>query len=139
MLELRLPEKAGDQQYYLDILKRSRRWLVRTLERSPLPARERAAAGDTLAALGDPRFRADRWYLPDEPLLGFVPIPAGPFLMGSGKTNDRQADDNERPQHELTLPGYYLARYPVTVAQFRAFVQDQRPASARPRQFARSR
>ena len=26
--------------------------------------------------------------------------------------------------HEPTLPGLYMARYPVTVAQFRAFVED---------------
>ena len=29
----------------------------------------------------------------------------------------------EQPQHERTLSNYYIARYPVTVAQFRAFVQ----------------
>jgi formylglycine-generating enzyme required for sulfatase activity len=85
--------------------------LVRVLREGKLPAVERAAAGRSLAKLGDPRFRAAAWYLPDEPLLGFVEIPEGPFLMGEGDE-----------QHELTLPAYYIARYPVTVAQFRAFV-----------------
>jgi formylglycine-generating enzyme required for sulfatase activity len=87
-----------------------------------LPARERVAASNALAQQGDPRFRADAWFLPDEPLLGFVEIPAGPFLMGSNKDRDRQASDDEVAQHIVTLPRYFIARYPVTVAQFRAFV-----------------
>jgi formylglycine-generating enzyme required for sulfatase activity len=67
------------------------------------------------------RFRTDMWSLPDEPLLGFVEIPAGKFTMGSDK---RQfSDDNEFPQHKVDLPRYYIGRYEVTVAQFRAFVQ----------------
>jgi formylglycine-generating enzyme required for sulfatase activity len=78
-----------------------------------LEPKERAEAGDVLAKLGDPRFSADAWHLPNEPLLGFVEVPEGPFLMG---------DDSD--QHELTLPTYYIAHYPVTVAQFRAFVED---------------
>jgi formylglycine-generating enzyme required for sulfatase activity len=86
-------------------------------------APERVAAGDTLAQLGDPRFRADAWYLPHEPLLGFVEIPAGPFLMGSDKARDPEAGDDELPRHEITLPRYFIGRYPVTVAQFRAFVE----------------
>lgn len=37
-----------------------------------------------------------------------------------GSKNGR---DNEKPQHELDLPyDYWLAKYPVTVAQYRAFV-----------------
>ena len=28
-------------------------------------------------------FRPDAWFLPDDDLLGFVEVPAGPFLMGS--------------------------------------------------------
>lgn len=95
--------------------------LVRSGCLSPV---ERATVGDTLGKLGDPRFRSDAWYLPDEPLLGFVEIPAGPFSMGSDKKRDRQAYDNELPQHEVRLPVYYMARYPVTVAQFRAFMDD---------------
>jgi formylglycine-generating enzyme required for sulfatase activity len=90
----------------------------------------RARAGDTLARLGDPRFRADAWHLPDEPLLGFVEVPAGPFLMGSDKGQDPEAYDDELPQHTVDLPAYYIARYPVTTAQFRIFVDESghRPA-----------
>jgi formylglycine-generating enzyme required for sulfatase activity len=89
------------------------------------PGSQRIRAGDTLARLGDPRFRADAWYLPDEPLLGFVEIPAGAFWMGSTQ-RDRMAYDDEKPRHRVTLSRYYIARYPVTVAQFRAFVEASR-------------
>ena len=90
---------------------------------SHLDARERVAAGNALAQHSDPRFRADAWFLLNEPLLGFVEIPAGPFLMGSHKAHDPGASDNELPQHEVTLPRYFIGRYPVTVAQFLAFVE----------------
>ena len=94
------------------VLARVQAWLMAAMRAdAALEPQERAEAGNTLSRLGDPRFRADAWYLPDEPLLGFVEIPEGAFLMGEW---------NE--QHELTLPTYYIARYPVTVAQFRAFV-----------------
>ena len=66
-----------------------------------------------LAKIGDPRFDSKKWYLPDEPLLGFVKIPKGSFIMGE-----------KEEQHEISLPTFYIARYPVTVAQFRAFVLD---------------
>ncbi|MCP4539005.1 MAG: SUMF1/EgtB/PvdO family nonheme iron enzyme [Chloroflexi bacterium] len=51
-------------------------------------------------------------------------VPSGPFPMGSDKEKDAQAHDNELPQHEVTLPRYWIGRYPVTVAQFRAFIED---------------
>jgi len=67
------------------------------------------------------------WHLPDEDLLGFVQIPAGPFLMGSDPALDPLAFDIERwspaqPRHSVDLPTYYMGRYEVTVAQFGAFV-----------------
>ncbi len=102
---------------------RVRQRLVTLLRTSSLPALQRAAIGNTLAGLEDPRFRAEAWFLPAEPLLGFVEIPAGAFLMGSDPARDAEADDDGQPQHEVLLPRYYLARYPVTVAQWRAFVQ----------------
>lgn len=97
---------------------------MKLLRDERLPATERALAGDNLAALGDPRFDAGHWHLPNEPLFGFVEIPVGPFTMGSDKQRDREAMDREFPQHEVNLPSYYLARWPVTVAQFAAFVRD---------------
>jgi formylglycine-generating enzyme required for sulfatase activity len=101
------------------MLARVQDWLMAAMRADTvLEPKERAAAGGTLGRLGDPRFRADAWYLPNEPLLGFVEIPEGSFVMGS------EAREREQPQHELTLPTYYIARYPVTVAQFPAFVKD---------------
>lgn len=47
-----------------------------------------------------------------------VHVPAGAFLRGS---DDGEPD--ERPAAEVHLDGYWLAKYPVTVGQFRAFVE----------------
>lgn len=69
-------------------------------------------------------FRADVWQLPDDKMLGFVEIPAGKFLMGSNKAKDAEAYDDECPQRTVDLPRFFMARYPVTVAQFRAYVDD---------------
>jgi|SRR5438128_7145617 len=60
------------------------------------PGSQRARSGDMLARLGDPRFRADAWCLPDESLLGFVEIPAGVFWMGSTQ-RDRLAMKTKSP------------------------------------------
>ena len=67
-------------------------------------------------------FRADAWQLPNEPLLGFVEIPSGPFQMGSAEGADAEAD--ELPPHVIDLPGYFVGRYEVTGGQFNAYVQD---------------
>lgn len=99
-------------------LDRFRRWHVHLLGTDLLSARERALAGKTLAQLGDPRFDPDRGFLPREPRLGFVEIPAGKFVMGS------DAEEDEVPRHEVDLPRYFISRYPVTVAQYRAFVES---------------
>jgi len=58
---------------------------------------------------------------PFEPEL--IPIPAGEFLMGSDPEQDKQAAGDEQPQHKLCLPDYYMARTPVTNAQYLPFVQ----------------
>ena len=81
-------------------------------------------------SFGDPAgLRSDAWFLPDEELLGFVEVPAGPFLMGSDPAIDRLAFDNEwwpgaSPQVTVDLPVFFIGRYEVTVAQFGAFVEE---------------
>ncbi len=74
-------------------------------------------------------FRANAWNLPDDELLGFVRITGGPFIMGSNPAVDRLAYENERwsnlrRQGSVDLPDYYIGKFEVTVAQFKAFVAD---------------
>ena len=63
----------------------------------------------------------------------WVTIPAGNFLMGSDKTNDKLAYDDETPQHTVFLPEYRIARIPVTVAQFAAFMLPTRATAPPPK------
>jgi formylglycine-generating enzyme required for sulfatase activity len=99
-------------------LERLRRWLAHLLGDHRLPAPERALAGKALAVLGDPRpevMTVDG--------LKFRLIPAGPFPMGSA--TDKEGFRNETPAREVDLPyDYQMARYPVTVAQFREYVRE---------------
>ena len=74
-------------------------------------------------------FRHDAWFLPDDPRLGFVEIPAGPFLMGSAPSIDGQAFDNERwsperAQGSVDLATFFIGRFEVTTAQFLAYVKE---------------
>jgi len=59
---------------------------------------------------------------PIEPEM--ILIPAGEFLMGSDPSVDKDALGNEQPLHSLYLPDYYMAKTPVTNAQYAAFVQS---------------
>lgn len=97
-------------------------------QRVPMSGADRAGVGTGIDAAPAGAAAAENWALPADALLGFVEIPAGPFLMGSDPAVDSLAYDNERwspatPQEVVELPTYYIGRYEVTVAQFRAFVQ----------------
>jgi len=94
-------------------LGRIRIWLENILQQGVLSPNDRVAAGDLLGKLGDPRFDESCWFLPAEPLLGFVQIPSGEFWMGS-------KDDGYLASNST----YYMARYPVTVAQFKSFIDS---------------
>ncbi len=85
--------------------------LWRAPDFSTAPATVRLLAGNALAVLGD-----DRDF--DE----LIEIPAGKFKMGSTNA-DKMAEDSEKPQHEVNLPTFKIGKYPVTVAQFRRFVE----------------
>ena len=55
--------------------------------------------------------------------MEFVRIPAGEFLMGSDPAVDKDARDNEQPQHRVHLPDFYIGKVPVTNEQYAAFVR----------------
>ena len=75
----------------------------------------RVNAGIALAQIGDPRpnvITVDG--------MEFCYVPAGPFWMG----ND-DGDNDQKPLHQVDIPyGYWIARYPVSNAQFEEFVKD---------------
>jgi formylglycine-generating enzyme required for sulfatase activity len=48
--------------------------------------------------------------------MEMIYIPAGKFLMGS------REESNEKPPHHVYVAEFYIARYPVTNAQYRDFV-----------------
>jgi formylglycine-generating enzyme required for sulfatase activity len=86
-----------------------------------------------LAALGDPRFDAGRFHLPADDNLGFVHVPANPaFVIGTRAADRSRVEatlgesirDDEINDEPVGTGEFWIARYPVTVAQFRAFVQD---------------
>ncbi len=51
--------------------------------------------------------------------LEMVAIPGGRFLMGSPES-EPERDDNESPQHIVTLQPFFMGKFPVTQAQWQA-------------------
>ena len=54
--------------------------------------------------------------------LNFVKIPASEFTMGSKRSLDNDAHDDEMPQQVLNVSDYFMMKYPVTNAQYSQFV-----------------
>jgi formylglycine-generating enzyme required for sulfatase activity/predicted Ser/Thr protein kinase len=55
--------------------------------------------------------------LPGGVSLEMVYIPGGKFLMGSPAG---EGSDDEKPQHQVTVPPFFMGKYPVTQKQWRA-------------------
>lgn len=55
--------------------------------------------------------------------LNFVHIPASEFTIGSNRSLDREAHDDEIPTQRLFVSDYFIMRYPVTNAQYAQFIQ----------------
>jgi len=49
--------------------------------------------------------------------LDMILIPGGTFLMGSPE-DEPERDDSEGPRHEVTVPTFFMGRYPVTQGQW---------------------
>ena len=63
--------------------------------------------------------------------MEFVYIPSGNFFMGAGK-DDVEAKEDEKPQRQVLLSGYWMGKYPVTFQQYSHFCKETKkpiPAS----------
>jgi formylglycine-generating enzyme required for sulfatase activity len=109
---------ADDQRKLDDV----RSWLAALVAGGRLPPVDRAAAGVALGKLGDPRKgvgrRADG--LPD---IDWVTVKPGRFMMGAKKASWDWAKETPQFDCDLVRQAYRLSRYPVTVAQYAAFVE----------------
>jgi formylglycine-generating enzyme required for sulfatase activity/predicted MPP superfamily phosphohydrolase len=98
------------------------REVMAVFERSAKPVAEsvRVEVGEALGQAGDPRLRDEK--------ANRVEIEGGTFLMGAQKEDpagpdfDPEASSMEAPVHRVTLSRFEIDRYPVTVDQFRHFV-----------------
>ncbi len=52
-------------------------------------------------------------------LLEMVLIPGGSFTMGAPEMEEG-SNDSERPQHQVTVPTFFISKYPITQAQWKA-------------------
>jgi formylglycine-generating enzyme required for sulfatase activity len=99
------------------------------LEREPEPA-ARAALGRALGLVGFDKRKGvgNRTHQLDSgetislPNLDWVEIPAGRFKFGDESKYAAKPEDVE-------LPTFYIARYPITMAQFQTFIDDPQGAS----------
>jgi formylglycine-generating enzyme required for sulfatase activity len=114
-------------------VEKMRAWLGDIVGKQFLAVETRAEASRILSDLGDPRpgvtvkrskgqtvwrmrGQKNRHALPD---IDWQAIPADSFQMG---TEGEAGDAREKPAHTVSLPGFFISRFPVTNAQYRCFV-----------------
>ena len=105
-------------------------------EKSKLvPFQDRLAAAEALGQAGDPRLKKHEW----------VTIQATRnYWIGAqkedpkGRNYDEEAYDDETLR-EVNLARFRIGKYPVTVAQYLAFVEDGAVPDREPKNWARSR
>ncbi|MBX7213030.1 MAG: SUMF1/EgtB/PvdO family nonheme iron enzyme [Thermoflexales bacterium] len=92
--------------------------LLRRMQSERANLRSRVAVGIALGQLGDPRF--ERGEGPYGPYLlpPRIIVPSGVYTIGDNASD--QTD--ERPAHSVTLQAFELAKFPVTNAEYRLFI-----------------
>jgi formylglycine-generating enzyme required for sulfatase activity len=86
-----------------------------------IPFDVRLDAANALGQAGDPRLERDNR----------VPLPGGRFSMGAQKDDPRasnfddQAYEDESPVKEFEVAPFSMGRYPVTVAEYQRFIEEQ--------------
>jgi formylglycine-generating enzyme required for sulfatase activity len=89
---------------------------------SDVPEKVRVEVGEALGHAGDPR-------ISDDDHGNRIFIKGGTFWMGAQSGDaakpgyDQESYGDEKPVHRVTLSDFLMDRYPVTVGQFRRFVE----------------
>jgi formylglycine-generating enzyme required for sulfatase activity len=55
--------------------------------------------------------------------LEMIKVPSGEFLMGTVES-ETTSRENERPQHLVRVPSFYMGKYPVTQEQYLAIINS---------------
>jgi formylglycine-generating enzyme required for sulfatase activity len=123
------------------LLEEVQRSLMQAMTDTAIPVRDLVEAGRVLSDLGDPRFPVtpDQWQATSAGLTAdprsstsdlcpryWCYVPTGPYVVGS-RNDDPDALDEEKPQHTVMIAyPFWIARYPITNAQWQAWVQEGR-------------
>jgi formylglycine-generating enzyme required for sulfatase activity len=86
--------------------------VVRDVQHLTTARQQRAVAALSKMICLEASAALDRW-TPE----GMVLIPAGPFIMGSIESGD------EGPMHQVWLDAFWMARHPVTNAEYAEFIE----------------
>jgi formylglycine-generating enzyme required for sulfatase activity len=101
-----LGDPSAAEQAKLELVRQRQ---VEIMRQGKLPALERAVAGRTLGRIGDPRREVTTLEA-----MQFSLVSAGEFWLGEKEDAEIYVLDYD----------YWIARFPITVAQFSAFVKD---------------
>ena len=81
--------------------------------------RARITAGEALGVIGDPRFERRPGRYGDYIAPPLVDIPAGSYPIG----DDHSDYDDERPAHKAELQAFRIGQFPLTNAEYAAFIE----------------
>ena len=100
--------------------------LVEVIEGTELDRPQRLAAAHHLGTLGDPRFPVDgdEWCAELGKRNERFGAPAGYFCFVQPGTYAIGGWEQGKPAVSITLPAYWIARFPITVAQYAPFVAE---------------
>ena len=109
--------------------------LVKSLRQHPLGEVQALAQARAQAAIRPTR-------VTQQGGVELVLIPGGTFRMGS-PASDAQGYEDERPEHDVQVPSFYLGRHPVTNEEYGRFLKAnpdvEEPSSWGDRQFNQAR
>ncbi|RRR75215.1 MAG: NACHT domain-containing protein [Candidatus Viridilinea halotolerans] len=91
----------------------------------PLPVTERVRAGFLLGTIGDPRYPVTlaQWQTELARRNKHFGQPAGYWCYVRGRSYQIGGWETNEQAAEVTLPAFWLARYPITVEQYARFVE----------------